>query len=649
MPSPRADSVEDFDPDTYEIPRSSVLEPYQVIAAMLRGMGIGQSPFDPCESSYHFVKKYGLTLDGRLIDMEHRYKHLKRVYQDDHDHQVFMAGAQTGKTGRVFVFIARTAFGRAWGQRIGYYFPDALLPVIFSRDRFRPFLASNPDLAKQVGVPRELAGDKKKGVDNVLAMNLGETMIYFLTIGGRTSTEGVPLPAVFFDEVRKMEHGDIERAQERYSAQEHPIDVKVSTANYPKTDIHHYFLQSDQQHFHTECKCPSGIVLSLRFPDCIADLRHATPEFKRKVAHAYSHAGLPAPDEDRYVPAAFVCPDCGTIITDPREGWWEPHAPENWPRGWQMPQMLSPTYTAGRCLQKYERARDMQEVYNSMLGIPYVDTDKMPVKREHVDACVRAELVWGEAMSDAERETKMVNTGMGVDIQAGYAIAVIKIMAPNRKHRTVHVEVVERPPGEASFWDRLDQLMDRYDVRLAIVDEMPELTPSLHFVKRWPGRAFLGNYWLSDKAPRSVAWEDEALGHDDKQKGKETEYRHRVSMKRTAILHWGCTRWVKRLNEVPSLKWPTQILPRANGEPVLSAHLRLGLRAPVAVADELYAEHQTRWVFRDVYEGDEKKLSIGMTKRVAEYVGGDPHFSHADTWASVALDRIGKSGRVKQI
>ena len=630
---------------------SGVVQLVDVMDAFLAGLGGGQSPIDPMANTFEFVTHYNLTIEGESFDLERKYKHLRELYQDTHRFKVAMAGAQTGKSAWVMANLARDMAGPAWGRMLGYYFPDKHLPVAFARDRFKPFLRSNPKLGELLGAPQTARGGK--GVDNTLTMTWGECTAFFLTILGKTATEGLPLRGVYFDEVRRMELGDIERAMERYSAQPDPIDVKVSTARYPESDIHHWFLLGDQRYFHTACACAEGVVLSTTFPDCIADLRKASKALKNKVAHAFSHAGLPylgMTDEEaaQYPEAAYMCPGCGEIITDPRLGWWQPHAPQNFPHSYQMPQLLSWTYPAGRILQKYEDSTDQGEISRSMLGLPHIDRDKMPVTKEHLAACVDPSLRWGEHLTQDQRERRLTNCSMGVDVQAGYLCAVIKRMHKSGKHQTVHVEVVTH---ESSPWERLGDLMQRYDVGMAIIDYAPDHTGAMNFARAFMGRVWLQGYWLSETSPKAVAWEEDALGGDRKSKG-DLQFKFWVSMKRTSILHWGCMRWVNRANMVPDPRQLIQKLPVEKDRVKLTPHLRAGTMTPWAIGQDPYFDHQTRWVFRDILEDaqkdKEKRMRLGKSQQVAEYMGADPHFSHADIWASVALTRIGHRARPRR-
>lgn len=632
-----------------------------IATAMLEGLSsatTGGSPLDPMANAYEFALRYRPNFDGVDIGagLLGDWSHLKDLYQNTRRKQVVMASAQSGKTGWLCVALSRELVGSAWGRLVGFYFPDKELPIKYGRDRIKPLFKSSPDLAPLIGTPLK---DGSKGVDAALTMNVGATMLYLMTIGGRTSTEGVPLKGIAFDEVRRMSIGDIERAHQRYSAQVEPFDFKVSTPGYPDSTIDLFFQNGDQRYFHTECECADGIVLPLRWPDCIGDMRSATPQLRAKVEHAFHAAGMPfcgmSESQAREYPAAFYrCPTCGAIITNPRRGWWEPHNPRAFIRSWQFGKMLSPVSPPGRVLQVFELSKDRTEFFNSELGLPHLDQERRPIKASHIDACVDRDLTWAVRMDARTRDRKIVNTSMGVDVQAGYGIAVVKQWAPNGKRRVVHAEVVhmENPRPDRTWWHRLGVMMRYFDVRFAVIDEQPEYTQTLAFSKAFPGRVYLANYHLSAKAPRFIAWEDEALAGDDKQLGDHTDIRHRVSMDRTRALHWSLHLWKDRMNEIPSLDSLTQLLPHQGGKPVFSPHLEVGARDAAATAvPRILQDHLTRFVFRNVLDSDEtpkKRTSkplpnqVGQVQWVAEHIGTSPDFAHANLYADVGLERIGQ-------
>lgn len=637
--------------------RTPLLTHADMLDALLSGLYAEGSTIDVKANDYEFARAYNLKADGNPITgdggIDGDFEHLLEPYMDDAHEQVIMAGAQTGKTVRVFVRLARIMLGPAYGQHAGYYFPDAHLPREFSNTRFRPFVRSNEHIGRFLGARRQMEdGSTMLGKDATESMTLGESYLHFLTIAGKTATEGMPLRMTLFDEVRRMNDGDIERAHFRRQGQLDPYDIKVSTAGFPKTDIHRYFLAGDQRYFHSACRCPEGIVLSETWPNCVMDVGSVTPKVKRQIEHAfhgekYPYFGLRGDDALKYAPAAYYCPTCGTILANPRRGgWWQPRNEGRYVsvHSYQLPGMLSVANPAGKMLHQYKQAVDLDEFNKSALGLPSVNPDQMPIQPEHIDQCVNPDLEWGERLTDAARR-RLTNCAMGIDVQAGYGVCVIKRVLPNRKARVVHVEVLRNPSSGKTWWTRAGELMQRYDVRTCVVDHAPEFTAAKNFQDAFPpGRVYLADFTGDEDGLDTVIW---PKNNDKKQKG-ETANLFRVRIARTKGLHWSVHLWKNRRMEIPPLRRLRQTLKLdTDGTPVFSAHLRNGVEGDGYPA-EVLRSHLTRFVFRDLVEDDSKRglkqllaLRHGKKRWVAEWVEGSPDLAFADLYCNVALTRAG--------
>lgn len=584
------------------------------------------------------LAKYGLRLDRMDFDFGPMgYEHLIPLYESTASKGAAMAGAQTGKTG---MLLSRVVWALLYhyGSMFGFYFPDDNLPKAFSTARFAPFVRGNHVLREWVG--RDTLDGK--GQDAIRSRTLGASRIYFLTTGGKTSTESMPFKGIFFDEVRRMAMDDVQRAEERTSAQLNPLDWKVSTAWLPNNDIHAYFLRGDQQFFHTDCQCTDGVVLSRLGPECIMDLRTATPQLKAKVAHAFSHAGIPhlgfcdaqqAAELANYH-ACYYCPRCGAILPNPRIGWWAPEAPGRAMPSWQLGQHLSPTNPAARILNKIDRPdepMDMQEVWNSAFGLPFIDKDKQPVSMDQLMACTNDGIEWASHLTLRARQQEYQNTAMGVDVQNGYNVCVLKALVSG-KYRTIHLEIAA---GDDP-WIRTAQLMHEYDVYSAVVDAQPAWNEALRFAKAFRGRVYLA-YFSGEPHVDMVRWRD--TGAQPQQRG-ETRWPYTVSIQKLKAYKWSAGRWTRRMNETPSPRRLVQTLPIHQGRAMLTPNLRAGEPGPVAICRDLYFHHWTRIAIENKYEGDPEKRRRGEMKEEVVGVGLDPHFADADVYCNVALSRL---------
>lgn len=618
---------------------------YTCVDAMLESFGGHRRPIEPGRTVLEFVESNGLELDGRVYDFD-RYKHWRDIYEDNAREKVVMAAAQTGKTGFMFADQLRQMVVE-WGKLFGFYLPTLHMATTFSSERWAPFAKSQPAFRDLLGMDF----GTRQGRENVLTRTFGESTMFFMTSAGKTATEGLPLQGIWLDEVRRMARGDIERIMKRYAAQDAPTDMKVSTAFFPEQDIHAWFLRGDQRYFHTACNCPDGVVLSLSWPNCVVDLKSVAPEVRRAAEHAYSRAGVRnfgrRDDEvEKLPPAAYRCPKCGTWLPDPRDGWWEPHNDGAWVHSYQMPRLLAPQSSAGTLLYQFANAKDVQEFWNSELGLPYIDEEKRPLRDSHLRACVDTRLPWAAHKSRTWREKHLSNTGAGVDVQAGYLVLCIKQRAPNGKFRVIHLEIIEDhgTDEDGGMWKDLARRIVEYDVSVCVVDNAPEWSSAHRLATALPGRVWLATYDTSDTGSQSApiaSWGDKRK--DKKQKG-ETKFKHTVRIHRVRGLRWSLERWVRRVNEIPDPRQLMQHLPVQNGKVILTAHLRVGDRVPVPIAETFFL-HLLSIMFLDIYENPETKPEEearrqGRTKQVAEYIGDiDPHFAHASLYSDVALAR----------
>jgi hypothetical protein len=611
-----------------------------------QGFGNVESPIDPCENTYEFVRKYNLRIDGQPFDWV-RYRHLVPVFEDTHRVITLMFGAQSGKSVLLMSNLVRYML-LLWGSLFGYYFPDFFLPRAFSKERFKPFLLSSDELAPWLGAETLKKG---KGSDAILSRSFGPSTVFFLSTQAKTATEGLPMPAVFFDEVRRMEKGDVQRAVKRTSSFEHPVVWKVSTAKYPESDIHAAFLDGDQRFFHTACKCADGIVLPLRFPDCILDLTRATPQTKAKVAHAFSTAGvryLDMDDEARaeYGEACYVCPSCGTIITDPREGWWEPHAPQHYAHSYQASQLL--TMPAARVYKEYARPAeplDEEEFWNSTLGLPKVLERNRLTTEEEVRSCIDDNVPWAARQPRAWRAKHLKNTAMGIDQMGRFNCVVIKGREPNGKYKLLHLEVTH---GDDT-WKRCAQLMFDYDVRICVADKNPNFNDSFDFARAFRARVWLATYAQDVRGKsKMIDWKDRKKAMEGQRQQKDTKWKWDVIINLRTALEWSLGRFKRRENVIPNPRTLIQELPRQRGKVILSTDMREGQWEPVPICEDVYIPHMTKMVRTMEYLDEEHEAQRDYRMRV-KYLGNeDPHFVFANLFCDIACARLAHGRREEE-
>lgn len=544
-----------------------------------------------------FVQAYPFEVDNHPFTFANR-DYLEPIFdeirfdQGDHFSFVLMTGAQVAKsiTAMLSMVLASIKF---WGSSFGYFLPDQEMTMIFSSKRFLPILLSCLPLRPLVGTD-PITG--KKGEDRKRVRTLGQSTIYFSYMGGKTSTESLPLSGIWFDEVRRMAMQDVERASERISAAQYPINAKISTAKHPGSDIDRYYKRSTMGKWHSACRCKDGVILADTFPNCIGELNGQ---------------------------AFYRCPKCDKRIDRPATGRFIHHQPESDTKGWQIPQLLSPLWTAPRFWGKWMDATDKAEFYNSGLGLPYLDPDSILVTPEIAWGCVDPELHW---MSHG------VNCVMGVD-QRGLENHVIIGRVGKAKFELLHIEIIQ---SDKPF-KRLREMMVQYDVDCCVGDALPNYNEAVRFAKAFPRRVFLSYY--TDNM-HMVRWSD----RDEELKalaraGKDSKFQYHVMLDRYKTIEWALMHWVNRKIACPNPHGLTQQV-RVKGM-AKSVEVCLGNRDSSDPGLFWHMESISRRKVeiqrRDAVKKD--TLLTGEFKMVWENVGIDPHFVHALGYALVAGSR----------
>jgi hypothetical protein len=535
-----------------------------------------------------FVQHRPWQVDRHPFDWE-RHRYLLPLYEafqltpgaNDGLQMVILKGAQTGAS--VFgmlglIFLALKLPG-SWSA---YYLPDQAMTQIFSSNRFKPMVESNPLVAPLLG------GERGESDNSNRLRTLGRSSVSFGYMGGKTSTESLPLLAVFFDEVRRMEGLHLNLAEERISHSPYPINIKLSTAGYPEQDIHAHFLRTNQQYYHSRCRCPDGVVLAAHWPDCI---------------------GIEGEE------IFYRCPTCGTVITNPQEGRYLAHAPDKPIPGFHIPQTLSlaPLHAPAKLWAKYlDPQQDRGEFYRSALGLPYIDPDAQLVTADDLAACEDTELRW------APQGTNCV---CGIDQMGGWNDVVVLQQVRSGKYRLVHLE---RIAGEDPFGDgRLDVLMRRYDVSCCVCDLNPNYNESLRFAKRWAPRVFLVTYSSSEQAPM-IAWRDRERLRSQHANTAEGQFPYMVTIQRYKALDFALGLFRARLVAMPHRRGL-----------VATVHDDHGVVRPVFLAEELFWPHLQRLVRqKHVLDAEQGTYKMEMVK-----VGADPHYAFAWLYAVVAAAR----------
>lgn len=552
----------------------------------------------------------GMKVDGRPFTLDKRpamawiYDQIPSTHDEAYLYTlVLMKCAQVGFT--VMEMLATVYLGLKFGPAtVGMFLPDMNLAGLKSSQRFMPIVRSMPEVHKLMTQEAADGSGTKGGEGNVRVRRIEKAMYVFSWTSGRATTESIPMDILSFDEVQEMTLEQMEKTRERLSASSVRFTLMGSTANWPDSDIHHWYKLGTQFRFHSRCpKCGAMKPLDDYFPQCIKW------------------------DGDREI-YWYVC-EKGHWLDDPQEGEWiadNPDAdkgiqygvPNNQRRqrirSIHFPQFLSPDMSAGEIINAYSTATNMKNFFNRKLGKPYLDPSQVPVTLEHMANCAKkgmeAGVVW---------KTRARNTFLGIDQMGNFNVVIIKERLPDGRQAVIHCEMIY----SADPFERCDELMEAYGVAVCVVEINPNYNDAKRFANRHKGRVFICNSFGSIKDDM-IQWGDgPKLDVSDRRTDEEERDRYTVRIDQYKCMQASMARFTPAN--------PLCLFPDPQG--LAQEVIEKKVKEVKAIAPIVF-HHFTKTAL--VAEKDEETNEY---KRSVKKIGIDPHFSYANLLCDVAFAR----------
>lgn len=566
-----------------------------------RVIGPDERFIDWCER----LEAEGLKVDGVPFTLSDRpaMRFIYEMIPSDRDQaferiDVIMKCTQVGFT--VMEMLAALYLALRFAPaKIGMFMPSQSLASGKSSERFMPIARTVPAVHKLMTEKNASGG--RGGEGNVLIRNIATSRFHFLWTSGKTATESFPMDVISFDEVQEMLIADMEKVVERLSASKLKYTLMGSTANWPDSDIHWWYMRGTQHQFHTRCpSCGIGQVLDEHFPECIQFDPDAPRVNKRE-----RDAGLVG--EYRY-----CCHACDGWIDDPQQGEWIPKNPEASIQSVHFPQFLSPTITPRNIIEAYRNNDSMKGFYNRKLGKPYTDPSQVPVNLAMLNECAAEGMRLGVVWKERAR-----GTFMGLDQMGAFNVAIIKERLPSGQQAVIHLEYI----FDSDPFQRCSTLMELYGVQCCVVETLPNYNDAKRFAQRHEGKVFLAGYGNMDN--EMLIWGDTPKSNaSDRRTSDEALDRYTVRLDQYKCMQVSMARFANKTCVFPD---PTLLV---------QDYTEKGQTARTAVCKDVAFFHFTRTALVVEKDEDEKKY-----KRKVVKVGIDPHTSYANMLCDVAWSR----------
>ena len=408
-------------------------------------------------STVAWIKEHEIRNErGKLISFDNHF-FLYDIYTDRNKKIAIRKPSQIGMS--TLAILRSIHDARYWGINQIHTLPTVGDVQKFVPSKVNEIIKANPAIRK---------GLDKENVDSVQQKQFGRAFIYYKGTIGTSETLMLTSDRNIYDE---LDHSDM-TAIGNYASRLQSVDSLgeewyFSTPTVPNFGIDAVYQKSDQKHWRFACgKC--GHVQHL--------------DWYRSVDH------------DKKV---YRCEKCGAVITPQmiRKGKWEAKYPGREISGYWLNQMIVPWKTCADLIQEEKDAENDDQkppdyFPNHILGMPHLTANTQ----------IQAGLIYKNLVNKPHTE---VNSCMGVDVQLNELYAII-----GNKEGVWGILRIPDKKGK-SKWERLGEIMDIYDVRLAVIDGGYTPNEVMDFAKTKPYKVYVNWYKDNPKKDKIIRFGDE--------------------------------------------------------------------------------------------------------------------------------------------
>lgn len=393
---------------------------------------------------------------GKPISFDTHY-FMRDIYTDRAKKLAIRKPSQIGVS---TTFILRSIHdARYWGINQIHTLPSAGDVQKFVPSKVNEIIKANPCIRK---------GIDKANVDSIQQKQFGKGFLYYKGTIGSSETLMLTSDRNIYDELDRSDAAAIGN----YASRLQGVDSLgeewyLSTPTVPHFGIDAVFMKSDQKHWRFNCeKCKHRQYLDW----------YKSVDYKKKV---------------------YRCTKCGGTLTQKmiRSGAWEAKFPGREISGYWLNQMIIPWKSCAELIKEEEDIKaDEQKPAdyfpNHILGMPYLSADTM----------IQPGLIYQNLVTKPHTE---VNSCIGVDVQLNELYCIL-----GNEDGVWGIMRIENTPGKTK-WQRLREIMNIYDIKLAVIDGGFTPNEVIDFAKSMPFKVFVNWYKDDPKKEKIVRFGDD--------------------------------------------------------------------------------------------------------------------------------------------
>lgn len=404
-------------------------------------------------SAFYLALTHHKTHRGHPLDFkDHPY--LKQLYLDKADYIVSMKSTQCG----VSEWLLVNALGDSLdGRSVFYVLPTFQLSSRFVKNRYDRTIAWT-EFYQKMEAEAELQKSK-----SMTLKHFGDGAIAFVGSNSAAVFGEFPADTLIVDELDFCDQANIEMGWERLSASESKRQIKISNPTIEGFGIDAEFKDSTQHRWHIKCDhCGNWL----------------NPDFFKHVGELVDEGLFRVFDEEGYLDpgsdARLVCDKCGKPVDRRKSGEWVAANPTHPKHGYHISKLFSTNVSLKEIIDRYDRglANDeiMTRVWNADFGLGYSSSG--------------AKISQSILMDNIDDYAMAPSTGYsiaGVDVGKKLHVRISELLTDGRL-RSVYI-------GTANELSDLAQLVKQYNVRVGVIDALPETRLSRRVAAQFP-------YWF---------------------------------------------------------------------------------------------------------------------------------------------------------
>lgn len=409
------------------------------------------------ETRLQFALDFHRNTRGEPMNFK-RFPHIREIYETTARTLVLQGSVQSLKSEFCIIDHFAVAFT---GLSIFYVLPKYETRNTYVQNRVNRCVENVPEYKKIIG---------SSFFDSVALKQFGKGTIKYVGSNVLADFTEYPADVLVIDEVDECNAENLTYAVDRLRASPYQFRRYLGNPRISKKGINALYLESDQREWYIPCKECGKFQHANWFS---AVVRELVDKEGRVVDYTLRDESW---ERGCGRDINMICKDCGgSLVRNSQDGRWEPQNPESEIVGYHISMLCNMLNPVAEMWKRFKKAihdpSKMQQFYNSELGEPYNAAGNR-VTSELLDACSRRgddSFVFqiGSNCAHTIGNESFGPCTMGIDVGSSLDV---RISLRNRgKREAVYI-------GKVKTIDDICDLIERYNVKVGVIDAMPEIS-----------------------------------------------------------------------------------------------------------------------------------------------------------------------------